>query len=34
VLVLQHAGIANAKALRGGFRAWMDRGYPTASGQQ
>jgi rhodanese-related sulfurtransferase len=34
VLVLQQAGITNAKALRGGFRAWMDRGYPTASGEK
>ena len=32
MLVLQHAGITNAKALRGGFREWVRRGYPTASG--
>jgi len=34
VLVLNHAGITNAKALRGGLRAWIDRGYPTASGEK
>ena len=34
MLVLQHAGIVDAKALRGGFRAWIDRGYPTATGEK
>jgi rhodanese-related sulfurtransferase len=34
VLVLQHAGIMNAKALRGGFHEWERRGYPTASGEK
>jgi rhodanese-related sulfurtransferase len=34
VLVLQHAGITDAKALRGGFHAWQQRGYPAASGEK
>jgi rhodanese-related sulfurtransferase len=32
VLVLQHSGITNASALRGGFKEWERLGYPMASG--
>jgi rhodanese-related sulfurtransferase len=34
VLILQHAGVTNASALRGGLREWIERGYPTASGSE
>jgi len=34
VLILQHAGITNASALRGGLHAWTAKGYPTANGAQ
>jgi len=34
VLILEHAGVTNAKALRGGLKEWIARGYPTTSGAQ
>jgi len=34
VLILQHAGIANASALRGGLREWIARSYPTTNGSE
>ena len=34
MLVLQHGGIADAQALRGGFHAWQQRGWPVASGEK
>lgn len=34
VLILAHAGIANASALKGGFQEWQARGFPTKSGKE
>jgi len=32
VLILQHHGIANSSALRGGLGAWVRLDYPMAKG--
>jgi len=34
VQILQHAGVQNAKVLRGGLQEWTRLGYPTASGMK